>query len=271
MDAHFVQLPADAPPLDHTFYNSQDHLYTVRKYINDTEVRFGGVDSLLLWPTYPNIGVDDRNQFDWFRSMPGGILALKQAIKELHDANIKVLLPYNPWDTGTHREPTDDATALALLIKQVDADGLNGDTMEDVPRSFYEAGRKLGIPIAIQPELGSTFSSMNWTTMTWGYWYADGVETNCVDRFKWIDARRVTNVCARWSKDRSEDVLRAFINGDGYVPWENVWGTWNGITPRDGVLITQQITMTRFFGQENGLLHYPWEPYFPDESPIRRH
>jgi len=31
--------------------------------------RYGGVDSILLWPTYTNIGTDARSQFDLFSAM----------------------------------------------------------------------------------------------------------------------------------------------------------------------------------------------------------
>ena len=38
-----------------------------------------GIDSALLWPTYTNIGVDDRNQFQLIESQPGGVDGLRQA------------------------------------------------------------------------------------------------------------------------------------------------------------------------------------------------
>merc|ERR1711871_536098 len=53
----------------------------------------------------------------------------------------------------------------------------------------------------------------------------------------------------------------AWFNGDGYESWENVWGTWNGITPYDGEAIRRVATMLRFFGK-HGFLHSPqWIPH----------
>jgi hypothetical protein len=56
-----------------------------------------------MWPTYTNIGTDARSQFDLFEAMPGGIAGVRAAIDELHAAGVKVLIPYNPWDSGTAR------------------------------------------------------------------------------------------------------------------------------------------------------------------------
>jgi hypothetical protein len=63
--------------------------------------RYGGFDSVLLWHSYPNIGVDDRNQFQMLLSLPGGAPALRQAVADFHALGVRVLVPYNPWDQGT--------------------------------------------------------------------------------------------------------------------------------------------------------------------------
>jgi hypothetical protein len=61
-------------------------------------------------PTYTNIGVDDRSQFDLFEAMPGGVAGVRQFVDQLHAAGVKVLIPYNPWDAGTQRCGPDGAT-----------------------------------------------------------------------------------------------------------------------------------------------------------------
>jgi gamma-glutamyl hercynylcysteine S-oxide synthase len=32
--------------------------------------RYGGIDALLVWATYPNMGIDDRNQQDMLEVLP---------------------------------------------------------------------------------------------------------------------------------------------------------------------------------------------------------
>ena len=48
--------------------------------------------------------MDDRNQFDMIEAVPGGLVAMKRVVSELHAAGIKVLWPLKPWDRGTRRE-----------------------------------------------------------------------------------------------------------------------------------------------------------------------
>ncbi len=124
-------------PYDRYFYNYTLHKYTVDRYLDDLERRYGGIgvyvcavlvfsapfksifcvgfiplsriifrpfspasyrlDSLLMWPTYPHLGIDDRNQFDLFRVMPGGLEGLRKVTEQLHQRGVRVLWPYNPW------------------------------------------------------------------------------------------------------------------------------------------------------------------------------
>jgi hypothetical protein len=58
-----------------------------------------------------------------------------------------------------------------------------------------------------------------------------------------------------------DDLQFAFFNGDGWESWENVWGIWNGLTPRDGEATRRMATMEHavapFFASTS------WEPFSP--------
>src|SRR5437879_2197422 len=56
---------------DRFFYDAAAGKYTVDRYLDDLEKRYGGIDSVLIWPVYPNVGIDNRNQYDLTRDMPG--------------------------------------------------------------------------------------------------------------------------------------------------------------------------------------------------------
>jgi iron(II)-dependent oxidoreductase len=50
--------------------------------VDDLERRHRGIDSVLIWPTHPNMGIDNRNQHDLIRSMPGGVAGARQMIAD---------------------------------------------------------------------------------------------------------------------------------------------------------------------------------------------
>ena len=89
---------------DRYFYDPVAGNYTVGGYVDDLEKRYGGIDSVLIWPTHPNMGIDNRNQHDLIRSMPGGVAGVRQMIADFHRRGVRVLFPMMMWDQGT-RQP----------------------------------------------------------------------------------------------------------------------------------------------------------------------
>ncbi|KAH8065736.1 protein serine/threonine phosphatase [Aureococcus anophagefferens] len=242
--------------------------YTVDAWLDGLEARYGGIDSALVWPTYTNIGIDERSQFDYVLAMPGGAAALANVSAALHACGVRALWPYNPWDTGTRRDAygRSDAAILAALDVDTGFDGFNGDTMTTVPEAFYDASVEAGRPGAVEPEVGGDAAELAWGTLGWGYWAQTmgepSPEAPPVDRWKWLDRRRLTHVCNRWAKDHADDLQFAWFNADGFEAWENVWGVWNGLTPRDAGA-APVATMLRFFGARNLTWASGWVPHAP--------
>src|ERR1700761_6098469 len=79
---HAAFLQAQAMVEDRYLYDPATGRYTVDRYLDDLKARFGGIDAVLIWPTYPNMGVDDRNQADRLRSMPGGVEGVKAMVAD---------------------------------------------------------------------------------------------------------------------------------------------------------------------------------------------
>jgi formylglycine-generating enzyme required for sulfatase activity len=247
---------------DRYFYDPVARKYTVDRYLDDLNKRYGGIDAVLIWSTYPNMGIDDRNQLDMVRSMPGGLLGVRQMVEDFHRHGVRVLFPMMMWDQGT-RDPGDPwPTALAEEMKAVDADGINGDTQDGVPLVFALTAVKAGHPIAFEPEHEPADEALAWNVLTWGQYQFQFVPT--VDRYRWLEPRHQVNIQGRWVRDKTDDLQFAFFNGEGWESWENVWGIWNGVTPRDGEATRRMATIERtvapFFASEG------WEPFYPMHS-----
>jgi iron(II)-dependent oxidoreductase len=157
---------------DRFFFDPSTSNYTVNKYLDDLDKRFGGIDSVLVWQSYPNMGIDDRNQYDMIRDMPGGLSGLKQMISDFHKRGVHVFFPVMVWDGGTHDEGVPDWTASTRLMAQIGADGLNGDTLSNFPHEFRRAADETGRALALEPQLSpeKPDEQLAWNNLSWNDW-----------------------------------------------------------------------------------------------------
>jgi formylglycine-generating enzyme required for sulfatase activity len=95
--------------------------------------------------------------------------------------------------------------------------------------------------------------------MNWGQYNFPFIPM--VDRYKWLETRHMVNISDRWAQDKTSDLQYAFFNGVGWESWENVWGIWNGITPRDAEATRRMATLER--GVARFLVSPDWEPLYP--------
>jgi iron(II)-dependent oxidoreductase len=247
---------------DRYFYDPVAGRYTVDRYLDDLEKRYGGIDAVLVWSTYPNMGIDDRNQLQMVESMPGGIEGVRQMVADFHRRGVRVLFPMMMWDEGTHRPDQPWPQSIAALMKQIGADGINGDTQDGVPLGFSQAAGAIGHPLAFEPEGGPSDEALSWNVMTWGQYSFPF--TPMVDRYKWLETRHMVNISDRWNTDKTSDLQFAFFNGVGWESWENIWGIWNGINPRDAEATRRVAAIER--GVAPFLVSPDWEPHYPTHN-----
>jgi gamma-glutamyl hercynylcysteine S-oxide synthase len=243
---------------DRYFYDPVAGKYTVDRYLDDLQKRYGGIDSILIWPTYPNMGIDNRNQHDMICAMPGGVAGVKQMIADFHKRGVRVLFPMMMWDQGTRDNGKPWPDAIAELMAEVGADGINGDTQDGVPLAFFEASEKVHHPLVFEPEGGPADEAVAYDLMTWGQYPIPRFAPR-VDRYKWLEPRHMVNVTDRWNRDHTGDLQYAFFNGVGFETWENIWAIWNGITPRDAEATRRVATMERALAPF--LVSSDWEPF----------
>lgn len=244
---------------DRYFFDPTTGRYTVDRYLDDLNARIGGIDAVLVWSTYPNMGIDDRNQIEMVESMPGGLDGVRAMVADFHRRGVKVLFPMMMWDQGTEAIVGNWPDALAALMKRLDADGVNGDTQDGVPLGFSLAAEKIGHPLVFQPEAGPSDEAVAWNVMTWGQYNFPFIPM--VDRYKWLETRHMVNISDRWATDKNDDLQFAFFNGVGWESWENVWGYWVGISPLDGEATRRVASIER--GIAPFLVSPDWEPLYP--------
>ncbi|HEY7818602.1 MAG TPA: formylglycine-generating enzyme family protein, partial [Vicinamibacteria bacterium] len=249
---------------DRSFYDPSARRYEVDRLLDDLESRFGGIDAVLLWHSYPNLGIDDRNQYDLIRDMPGGVEGVRAAVDAFHRRGVRVLFPINLWDQGTRAEGVPDSAAIARLMADVGADGLNGDTLAGFPPVFRRESDAAGRPLALEPTDSPPAMALSWNTMSWGLCWKYSFQP-LLSTFKWLEPRHMVHVAPRWGRDKTNDLQFAFFNGAGIVTWENIWGIWNELTARDRAALRRTAAVLRSYPEL--LSSRDWQPFWPVEQP----
>ena len=230
---------------DSDFYDNDGGRYRIPEMIRRGKEEYGGYDSVVIWHAYPRIGLDERNQFDFYREMPGGLPGVKNAINQFHNAGIKVFIDYNPWDTGTRREEKEDIDLLIQVIRAVSADGIFLDTMKDAP-GFRQKLDEVKKGIVLEGEIALPVEHIQTHHMSWAQWFSDS-NVPGVYRNKWFERHHMQHAIARWSSDKTPLLQTAWMNGSGMLIWENVFGQWLGWCERDKSAYRLMHSVQKFF------------------------
>ncbi len=234
--------------------------YQVDAFMEEMRRRFGGLETVVLWPAYPRIGVDDRNQFDFFRDMPGGLDGLKEACRKFHEHVVRVQIPLLPWDTGTRREGRPDEVVIADLVAQLEADGVFLDTLTGASSTLRQAVDARRAGVTLTPELGPPARQLSLCNSSWAQWAHDP-EPPGMPQLKWIEPRHIQYFTKRWELSHRDEIETAFFNGTGLLLWENIFGSDNPVSDTDALLWKRCASILRAY--PDVFVSNLWDPFYP--------
>jgi hypothetical protein len=237
---------------DELLFSFEEQCFTPDRFLGDARRRFGGLDAVVLWHAYPVIGIDDRNQWDFYRDTPG----LRGLIDDLHAAGTRVFVDYNPWDSGTRRAGPDPAE-LALLVVDLDADGVFLDTLKTADEALLDGLRRAKPGLVLETESKLPIERIDTHATSWAQYFADSPVPGVL-RSRWFERRHMQHHIRRWHRDHAEELQSAWLNGAGLMVWEVVFGVWVGWNPRDAATLRRMLAVQRPAAQ--WLVEGDWTP-----------
>jgi gamma-glutamyl hercynylcysteine S-oxide synthase len=241
---------------DRGFYDPERGCYRIDEYLDEGEREFGGPDILLLWQSYPRLGIDRRNQFDLYREMPGGLPGLKALTDRCHARGVRVFLNYNPWDTGTRREESSDGEALAGILAATGADGVFLDTMWNSPADFRTPLLEANPACVFDPEAIPETQDLQIITGSW--LQVRGIFPPVIPTIRWLEPRFTLRGIARSERSRKPILHRDLFLGGGHVIWENLFGFFNPWNAEDRTLVRKIARVLR--ACRAAFAHPDWQP-----------
>lgn len=223
---------------DELLYSFAEDRFTPERLLADAE-RLGGLDAVVLWHAYPVIGLDDRNQWDFYRDVPG----LRDLVDRLHEAGVRVFVDYNPWDVGTRRAGP-DAEELAALVVELDADGVFLDTLRRADDALVASLERARPGLVLEGESTVPLERVADHMSSWAQYFADSAVPGVL-RAHWFERRHMQHHVRRWHRDHSEELRSAWLNGVGMMVWEVVFGVWVGWNERDATVARRMLRVQR--------------------------
>lgn len=207
-------------------YDPARGVYVLGEYVEDARKRFGGVDTLVFWTSYPNLGIDERDQFDLIDDLPGGRGAIRKLFDEARDGGTRAFIAYLPWHTAD--PDVDHAAQVARLAGDLGADGILFDSMFNAHPRFRQELDDAGLSHVVltseyRPQVSAGMENLSRMPGSWAQNFPKVMPS--VDLLRFEVPEHKVYVVDRSSRDRKPMTRVAFFSGNGIVLWDRNFGT----------------------------------------------
>jgi hypothetical protein len=242
---HYDQAPAGCFAVclawlwDEVLYDHDRGEFTVEAFLDTAEREFGGFDGVVLWHAYPVLGLDARDQFDFYHDVP----ELAEVVRAFQRGGVRVFLSYYPWESADG-----DPDTIAGLVERVGADGVFLDSSKEGSARLREALDSVRPGLVMEGESRVPLARIEDHAMSWAQWFADSPVPGVL-RAKWFERRHLLHHTRRWHRCHLDELHSAWLNGCGMLVWESVFGVWVGWNERDKALLRAMRRVQRDYPQ----------------------
>jgi formylglycine-generating enzyme required for sulfatase activity len=135
---------------DKEYYDAREGVYRFSEFLHKRDRDFGGYDVFMIWPTWPRLGLDERNQWDLYRDLPGGLPMIRRQVEDARKAGTKYFIAYNPWDESTR--PEEHLKGMEEILRATSSDGVVLDTRGESSRELQATADRVKPGIVMYSE-----------------------------------------------------------------------------------------------------------------------
>ncbi|TVR52246.1 MAG: hypothetical protein EA425_05350 [Puniceicoccaceae bacterium] len=244
---------------DHELIDHHDGSWKVDRLLDRAERDFGGYDLVVLWNNYPLSGVDARHQLAYFDLLPGGRAGLREAVERFHARGVRVLVDHKPWVPGLPEGCASVEDAFVDLVAECGLDGIYLDCSDGPADAFREAlATRAGPERIFISEAPARLEPFGHEIGSWQQFTDDSAVPGTY-RNRWLDRRHLVYESRRYFHDPMRELQRAWMNGGGFVVWENVFGYWAAYSARSKSWMRLLFPALRHFS--DWFIEGEWEPH----------